>query len=207
MTTSAQTPSSEAEGHEILFILKGSHGLEEGGVYTTQSPYGADTVGYAYDDGWHAIVAVLNGLTRRDIELARRLPLSLGLYSDADIVLLTYRIPGLMDGDIQYSVHLAPPWHRSLPQPTETRLTLGLVQAESGRILVVRNGVVTPDFAAEVSRALGVQSDVPWDEVSYRRRLAELYDRCPSTADLEALCSARCELQATGGEAGDRQSA
>jgi hypothetical protein len=159
-------------------------------------PEGAD---YNFHGGGHELRIFLGGASREEVAAIESGPVEFGLWAEAPGLLLIVRFGAGLSFDCSYS------WHRmartlrdrTLPPATEETspelralVTVILVDADDGRVLVLRAVTFSPEFSRVIHRTIRDQAAAAEDAAGHERWVADLM-RSP-TDQLWSRCPVRC---------------
>jgi hypothetical protein len=153
-------------------------------------PEGAD---YNFRSGGHELRIFLDGATRREVDAIQSGQVEFGLIVEPAGLMLITRF-GSLTFDCSYH------WRRdrTLPPPSEETnpslwalMTIVLLEASNGLVLVLRTVTLSPEFTRAIHKAITDQAGSPYDRPGHQRWADSMVHY--TTDQLWAQCTTRCE--------------
>jgi hypothetical protein len=158
-------------------------------------PEGAD---YNFRSGGHELRIFLDGATQREVAAIQSEPVDFGLLVEPAGLMLVTRF-GPLTFDCSYHWRrMGVTGNRTLPPPSEeTRpslralLTIILLEASNGIVLVLRTVTFSPEFTRAIHQAIHDQAGTPYDRAGHQRWADSMVRY--TTDQLWAQCTIRCQ--------------
>ncbi len=196
---------TEPEDREFDADLESTkYALTVGELYHPGMTSWPEAVEYNYFKDNHELRFILKSPSRYVIEVIRKMPVQLGLFTEDDIILLVYKFTDYkrhlvpVNGYSPFSIHLVPDNLRTIPvMPADidfkAQLHIHLIDADTGILLAARTLILSAEFTAALCSAIIDQSCKP-SASDYNERLLELDGRHP---DNESLMN-NCKIKTAG---------
>ena len=171
--------------------------LQVGKPYIVGRENWPEGVEYNYRSGCHELRMFFAESSKEEVRAIRHGECEFGLVVEGPVIFFLYRFGSAVRwSDAPYSWHLVPGSERTLPEEEgpETRAVLQvvLVEAGSGRVLVLRAVSFSPAFTLALHDAIRRQASSPWPgDAAYKAELAGAYGRYPGSAVLMRVAVAR----------------
>lgn len=136
----------------------------------------------------HLLQLCIASPTQKEISAFHNGDLRVGLYVEAGVIFWLFRLDGVMDwSDQALSIHMVPEKDRDIPSaPLDAHvgLSMVLVDADTGITAAIRFVTYSPHFANVFYRELKRQLESPFDLVTHKRIIADVYRRFPHSRKL-----------------------
>ena len=191
---------TETEDREFeADIETAKYALSVGELYHPGITNWPEAVEYNYFSNNHELRFFLKNPSKYEVEVIRKMPVQLGLFTEDDIILLVYKFTDYkkhiipVHGYSPFSIHLVPDNLRTVPDisaDTEHQelLHIHLIDADTGILKGARSVTLSSDFTAALSTAIINQSNKPLTS-DYNERLLEIDSRYPDNESLMEICN------------------
>jgi hypothetical protein len=173
--------------------------LEVGQAYDPHRrrwPEGAD---YKFRGGAHELCIFLDGASPTEVQAIESGPVEFGFFAEPLGLFLVARFGRSLLFDCSYHWHRVAAADRTLPPPVEdvspelrALVSIILVEASTGLVLVLRTVTLSPEFTRSLHRAIADQVGAPYDPARHQRWADGMVGRY-TTNQLWTLCTMRCE--------------
>jgi hypothetical protein len=159
-------------------------------------PEGGD---YNFRSGGHELRIFLDGATPREVEALRSGPAEFGLIVQPAGLMVIARFGSLtFDCSYHWGRMVEATGDQTLPPPPEETgpslrglLTIILLEASNGVVLVLRTVTFSPEFTRSLHRAIADQAGSPYDRAGHQRWADSMLQ--DTTDQLWARCTIRCQ--------------
>ena len=178
------------------------HHYAVGQLYNSRRTQWPETLQYNYRSGGHELVLFLAAPSPQEVQGIRQGVAEFALFVQKEALFLLFRFgtegEGLPWSDAVFNWWLVPDAERAVPEreasdQERALLNIVLVNAEDGKIAVLRVVTLSPEFTAKLNAALRQQARTAWKgEAEYDKALNKIYQRYPTTEAMLNVADARC---------------